>query len=88
MRIAKEDVTIKMESPGTVLRQQMDFDDATELDKSNGEYLSLSAGVDTTPLFKGLEGNMCQCPRWGFVLSGQLTTTDAVVPHSYRNGRF
>ena len=20
---------------------------------------------------------MCQCPHWGFVLSGQLTTTDA-----------
>ena len=24
-----------------------------------------------------LEGNMCQCPHWGFVLRGQLTTTDA-----------
>lgn len=88
MRIAKEDVTIKMESPGAVLSQQMDFGDVTELDKSSGEYFSLSAGVDATPLFKGLEGNMCQCPHWGFVLSGQFTTTDAVVPHSYRNGRF
>lgn len=33
--------------------------------------------MDTTPLFIGLEGNMCQCPHWGFVLSGQLTATDA-----------
>jgi hypothetical protein len=37
----------------------------------------LAAGVDTTPLFEGLEGDLCQCPHWGFVLSGQLTTTDA-----------
>ena len=29
------------------------------------------------PLFQGLEGNLCQCPHWGFVLRGQLTTTDA-----------
>jgi hypothetical protein len=77
MRIAKEDVTIKMQIPGAVLRQQMDFGDATGLGKISGEYFSLSAGVDTTPLFKGLEEDMCQCPHWGFVLRGQLTTTDA-----------
>ena len=29
------------------------------------------------PLFQGLEGNLCQCPHWGFVLRGQITTTDA-----------
>jgi hypothetical protein len=77
MRIAKEDVTIKMQIPGVVLRQEMDFGDATGLGKISGEYFSLSAGVDTTPLFMGLEGNMCQSPHWGFVLCGQLTTTDA-----------
>ena len=47
------------------------------LGKISAEYFSLSAGVDTTPLFKGLEGDLCQCPHWGFVLGGQLTTTDA-----------
>ena len=43
----------------------------------SGEYFSLAAGVDTTPLFQGLDGNACQCPHWGFVLSGRVTTTDA-----------
>jgi hypothetical protein len=28
-------------------------------------------------LFEGLHGNVCQCPHWGFVLRGQLTTIDA-----------
>ncbi len=32
--------------------------------------------MDTTPLFQGLVDNACQCPHWGFVLSGELTTTD------------
>ena len=77
MRIAKDDVTIKMQIPGAVLRQQMNFGDATGLGKISGEYFSLSAGVDTTPLFMGLEGDMCQSPHWGFVLCGQLTTTNA-----------
>ena len=77
MRIAIDDVTIKMQIPGAVLRQQMDFGDATGLGKISGEYFSLSAGVDTTPLFMGLEGDMCQSPHWGFVLCGQLTTTNA-----------
>jgi hypothetical protein len=77
MRIAKESVDVKMEIPGAVIRQRTDFGDATGLGKISGEYFSLSAGVDTTPLFEGLEGDLCQCPHWGFVLRGQLTTTDA-----------
>ena len=77
MKIAKENIEIKMEIPGAVIRQKTDFGDATGLGKISGEYFSLSAGVDTTPLFMGLEGNLCQCPHWGFLLSGQITTTDA-----------
>lgn len=76
MRIAKEDVEIKMEIPGAVIRQRTDFGDATGLGKISGEYFSLSSGVDTTPLFQGLEDDLCQCPHWGFVLRGQLTMTD------------
>lgn len=77
MRIAKGDVDVKMEIPGAVIRQRTDFGDATGLGKFSAEYFSFSAGVDTTPLFEGLEGNLCQCPHWGFVLRGRLTTTDA-----------
>lgn len=76
MHLAKDDVDVKMQIPGAVLRQQLDFGDATGLGKISGEYFSLSAGVDTTPLFQGLHGNACQCPHWGFVLRGQITTTN------------
>jgi len=77
MKILKDDIEVKMEIPGAIIRQKTDFGDATGLGKISGEYFSLSAGVDTTPLFMGLEGNLCQCPHWGYLLSGQLTTTDA-----------
>jgi len=77
MKIAKENIEVKMEIPGAVIRQRTDFGDATGLGKISGEYFSLSAGVDTTPLFMGLEGNLCQCPHWGYLVSGKLTTTDA-----------
>lgn len=77
MRVAKDNVDVKMEIPGAIIRQRTDFGDATGLGKISGEFFSLSGGVDTTPLFQGLEGNLCQCPHWGYVLSGQITTTDA-----------
>jgi hypothetical protein len=68
---------IKLEIPGAIIRQRTDFGDATGLGKISDEYLSLSAGVDTTPLFMALEGDLCLCPHWDYLLSGQMTTTDA-----------
>jgi hypothetical protein len=75
--MAKDDVSVMMEIPGAVARLESGFGDASGYDKMSGEYFSLAAGVDTTPLFEGLEGNLCQCPHWGYVLRGQITTTNA-----------
>lgn len=77
MRVAKEDVDVKMEIPGATIRQRLDFGDATGLGKISAEYFTLATGVDTAPLFEGLEGNLCQCPHWGFVIKGALSTTNA-----------
>lgn len=76
MHIAKENVDVKMQIPGAVLRQRMDFGDTSGFGRFSAEYFSLSAGVDTTPLFVGLHGDACQCPHWGYVIKGQITTTD------------
>jgi hypothetical protein len=35
-------------------------------------HLDLPPGVDFTPLFKGLPGDMCQSPHWGYVLTGSV----------------
>ena len=36
-------------------------------------YLDLPPGVDFTPLFKGLPGDLCQSPHWGYVLRARST---------------
>jgi hypothetical protein len=77
MRIAKDDVTVKMQIPGAVLRLEPGFGTASGYGGLSGEYFSLAAGVDTRPLFEGLDGNLCQCPHWGYVVKGRITTTDA-----------
>jgi hypothetical protein len=77
MRVAKESIEVKLQIPGAVIRQRTGMGDASGLGKISGEFFSLAAGVDTTPLFQGLEGDLCQCPHWGYVLKGELTTTDA-----------
>lgn len=28
--------------------------------------------LDIEPLFKGLPGNRCQCPHWGYVIKGRM----------------
>ena len=76
MKISKDKIKVKMEIPGAVIRQHINFGDATGLSTISGEYFSLSKGVDTTPLFMGLEGNLCQCPHWGYLISGQVTATN------------
>ncbi len=36
-------------------------------------FVSFRQDVDATPLLKGLPGDKCNCPHWGYVLKGQLT---------------
>jgi hypothetical protein len=37
------------------------------------DFLSFSEDVDATPMMKGLPGDNCSCPHWGYVLKGRLT---------------
>jgi hypothetical protein len=35
-------------------------------------YIDLPPGVDFTPLLRGLPGDLCHCPHWGYVLTGSI----------------
>ena len=37
----------------------------------------ISAGVETAPLYKGLPGDACQSPHWGYVISGRIRVLSA-----------
>lgn len=77
MRIAKEDIPVKIDAPGAIARQMSDFGDASGFGKMGGEYFSLGAGADIAPLLKGLEGDLCHSPHWGYLINGELTVTYA-----------
>lgn len=73
MRIAKNDVPVRLAAPGAVARQLADFGTASA--SLAGEYFSMGAGTDLAPLLEGLEGDLCQAPHWGYVLEGDLVVT-------------
>ena len=66
----RETMPVAMEGDGLEIR----LDQAGEMTVG---FFRLPAGTDLRPLLQGLEGDLCQCPHWGFVLRGQLTTTDS-----------
>jgi hypothetical protein len=35
-------------------------------------HFQLPAGTDLRPALKGLPGDLCQCPHWGYMLKGTL----------------
>ncbi|MGB5987523.1 MAG: hypothetical protein WBG37_19615 [Desulfobacterales bacterium] len=73
MRIAKEDVPVRIDVPGAIARHQRDFGDVTGYAKLAAEYFSFGAGTDITELLHGLENDSCQSPHWGYVIKGAIT---------------
>lgn len=79
MHVARTEVPEKINIPGAIARQALDFGDASGFGTMAGEYFSLGAGTDIAPLLKGLEGDMCQSPHWGYLIEGDVTV-------SYKDG--
>jgi hypothetical protein len=73
MRIAKEDIPVRIDVPGATARQQVNFGEVTGYGKMGAEYFSFGAGTDITGLLHGLEQDSCQSPHWGYVVNGSIT---------------
>jgi hypothetical protein len=50
-------------------------------------YISLPEGTDMGPALKGLEGDACQCPHWGYLLKGRLRILTADGEEYYEAGQ-
>lgn len=72
MHIQKDDIPVRIGIPGATARQRTGFGDATDYGTLAGEYFSLAAGTDLTPLLKGLENDLCQSPHWGYLMEGEV----------------
>ena len=43
-----------------------------ELDGYTVNFVSFRQDIDATPLLKGLPDDRCQCPHWGYVVTGRV----------------
>ena len=47
-------------------------DRSEDLDDYTVNFVTFNADIDATPLMKGLPDDRCQCPHWGYVISGRM----------------
>jgi mannose-6-phosphate isomerase-like protein (cupin superfamily) len=61
----------------TSASQVREFALAIDRNEDFGDYtvsfVTIKEGHDLAPMLKGLPGDSCQCPHWGYVMAGRLT---------------
>lgn len=75
MRISRNDIPRAIDAPGAVARQALNFGDASGYATMAAEYFSMGAGADLAPLLKGLAGDTCASPHWGYLMEGEVVVT-------------
>lgn len=75
MHITKDDIPVRLQAPGAVARQLPDFGAAEGV--MGAEYFSLATGADLRPLLAGLDGDVCDSPHWGHLISGEVVVAYA-----------
>ena len=66
MRGSKQDLPVAFEADG-VWSRQAEWGDMNVAIEGGAP-----AGFDNAPLFKGLPDDRCQCPHWGYMISGRM----------------
>lgn len=56
------------------------------LDDYTVDFVTIRQGHSLAALLKGLPGNSCQCPHWGYLFSGRITVTYADHEEVYEAG--
>jgi uncharacterized cupin superfamily protein len=62
------------------------IDRGGELADYTADFVTIREGHSLAPVLKGLPGDSCQCPHWGYMLAGQLTVTYADGEETYQAG--
>jgi len=56
------------------------------LDDYTVDFVTIRQGHSLAALLKGLPGDSCQCPHWGYLFSGRITVTYAHHEEVYEAG--
>ncbi len=54
---------------------------------SSISWVRLPAGTDLRPALAGLPGDLCQCPHWGYMISGRLVMHTAAGQETFSAGQ-
>ena len=66
MKINAEDLPVRMEAPGTKMRNLPGYGGMTVA------FNEIPAGTDFKPFLSGLKNDSCHCPHWGYILEGEM----------------
>jgi hypothetical protein len=59
---------------------------SADLDGYTMGFITFAADIDGAPFLKGLPGDRCACPHWGYVFAGTATFTFADRVETYEVG--
>lgn len=57
-----------------------------DLDGYTVDFVSIREDTDLAPMLKGLPGDHCPCPHWGYMFKGRMTVSFADHQEVYEAG--
>ena len=61
-------------------------DRSGDLDDTTVSFVTIRQSHSLAPLLRGLPGDSCQCPHWGYLLAGKITVSYADREETYQAG--
>ena len=61
-------------------------DQGGDLDDITVNFVTIKETHSLAPLLRGLPGDSCQCPHWGYLLAGTITVSYADREETYQAG--
>jgi hypothetical protein len=77
---------ISKDSAETIEDLGVALDISGELDGFTVDFVSIRHGHSLAPMLKGLPGDRCPCPHWGYLFTGTITVSYADHEETYKAG--
>jgi hypothetical protein len=61
-------------------------DRSGDLDDTTVNFVTIQQDHSLAPLLRGLPGDSCQCPHWGYLLAGKITVSYPDGEETYQAG--
>jgi hypothetical protein len=62
------------------------IDRGGDLDETTVDFVTIQQSHSLAPLLRGLPGDSCQCPHWGYLFAGKITVSYPDREETYEAG--